>query len=366
LVFDLHYKAALGLGLLLFISSAPVTAQGPSLLPDTPGYLLQQSSSAPDTSGFVEGVITDVHGGLVPGAAITLEMKGHSTQRDTVSDAEGHFLFSKVGPGTYELLVTASELKTYLSPAFTVQAGEHATVPTIALAVASTNTTVDVSANSVEVAEEELKRETEQRIIGIVPNFYTSFIYDAAPLNTRQKFKLTFRAVTDPTAVVGPLVVAAIQQSRDTFPSWGNDDAASYGKRFAAAYGDELLSRTLSYAIFPAVFHQDPRYFYMGPSQKLSTRFWHAALAGLIVRGDNGRDQPNYSHMLGSASAGAISSVYHPASESAGKLAALNFGIGIAGHGVQALTREFIWPHFTTHVPAYEKGKAAPVVPAKP
>jgi hypothetical protein len=363
LAFYLHHRAALGLASFLVTSTGYSVAQGPSALsalPDAPGYVLQQSVSAPDTTGIVEGVITDVHGGLVPGAAITLELKGHSTQRDTVSDGEGHFQFSNVGPGTYELLITASELKTYLSPAFATQAGEHTTVPTIALAIATNNTTVDVSANSVEVAEEELKRETEQRIIGILPNFYTSFIYDAAPLNTRQKFKLTFKAVTDPTAVIGPLVVAGIEQERDTFPSWGNDDAASYGKRFAAAYGDELLSRVFSYAVFPAVFRQDPRYFYMGPSQKTSTRFWHAALAGIIIRGDNGRDQPNYSHMLGSASAGAISSVYHPASDGAGYLAGVNLGVGIAGHGVQALIREFIWPRLTTHVPAYEKGKVAP------
>jgi hypothetical protein len=370
---DLHRRTALVLTLLPLAAALSASAQtlvssstpAPAL-PNAPGFLLQQVNATPDTTGQIEGVITDIHGGLVPGAAITLEQKGRSSQRETTSDSGGRFLFANVGAGTYSVLITASQLKTYLSPAFTVQAGEHATVPEISLAIASTNTSIDVSANSVEVADQELKRETEQRIIGIVPNFYTSFIYDAAPLNTRQKFRLTFRSITDPTAVVGPLVVAGIEQERNTFPSWGNSDAASYGKRFAAAYGDELLSRTFSYAIYPAVFHQDPRYFYMGPSQKLSTRFWHAALAGIIVRGDNGRDQPNYSHMLGSATAGAISSVYHPASENAGKLAALNFGVGIAGHGVQALTREFIWPHFTTHVPAYEKGKVAAPAPAGP
>jgi len=77
--------------------------------------------------------------------------------------------------------------------------------------------------------------------------------------------------------------------------------------------------------------------------------------------------QPNYSHMLGSASAGAVSSVYHPASDSAGYLAALNFGVGIGSKGVQCLIREFILPRFTTHVPAYAKGKTpAPASGAAP
>jgi hypothetical protein len=122
-----------------------------------------------------------------------------------------------------------------------------------------------------------------------------------------------------------------------------------------------------SYVVYPTLFHQDPRYFYMGPPNKTSTRFWHAALSGVITRGDNGRMQPNYSHMLGSASAGAVSSVYHPASDSAGYLAALNFGVGIGSKGVQCLIREFILPRFTTHVPAYAKGKTpAPASGAAP
>jgi hypothetical protein len=105
----------------------------------------------------------------------------------------------------------------------------------------------------------------------------------------------------------------------------------------------------------------------MGPPNKTSTRFWHAALSGIITRGDNGRMEPNYSHMLGSASAGAVSSVYHPASDSAGYLAALNFGVGIGSKGVQCLIREFILPRFTTHVPAYAKGKtSAPASGAAP
>jgi len=202
-------------------------------------------------------------------------------------------------------------------------------------------------------------------VLGIFPNFYTSFVYDAAPLNTRQKFKLSLRSVTDPVAFIGPAITAGIETGRDTFPSWGQD-GPSYAKRYAAAYGDELLTRMFSYSIYPAIFHQDPRYFYMGPTNKTSTRFWHAALSGIVTRADNGHLQPNYSHMLGSASAGAMSSVYHPASDSAGYLAALNFAIGLGTHGGQALIREFVLPRFTTHVPDYAKGKTAQATTPNP
>jgi hypothetical protein len=85
----------------------------------------------------------------------------------------------------------------------------------------------------------------------------------------------------------------------------------------------------------------------------------HAAISGIITRGDNGHHQINYSYILGSASAGAISSLYHPAADGPGKLAAVNVGVGIGGKGIQALIREFVWPRFTTHVPNYANGRTA-------
>ena len=341
------------------------SSQPAPTLPNAPSFVLQEPPSAPDSAGNLQGVVTDLHGGLVPRASITLERKGQSSLRETTSDSAGHFAYAGVPAGSYTLLVSAPELQTYLSAPFTVQPGEHLELPPIALAIASANTSISVSANSTAVAEEELNRETKQRVLGIFPNFYTSFVYDAAPLDTRQKFKLTTRTLIDPIAFIGVAVTAGIETSRDTFPSWGQD-GTSYGKRFAAAYGDELLTRMFSYAIYPSLFHQDPRYFYMGPTNKTSTRFWHAALSGIITRGDNGHMEPNYSHMLGSASAGALSSVYHPASDSAGHLAALNYAIGLGTKGGQALVREFILPHFTTHVPAYAKGRTASPPTAAP
>ena len=335
-------------------------------LPDAPSFALQQqSTTATENTGTIQGVVTDLHGGLVPGASVTLESASRGDLRETNTDSAGHFVLANIAAGSYTVLVSAPELKTYLSPPFTVQPGQRLELPTIVLSIASALTSVTVSANSTAVAEEELNRETKQRVLGVFPNFYTSFVYDAAPLNTRQKFKLTLRSVTDPFSFIAPAITAGIETGRDTFPRWGQD-GPSYSKRYAAAYGDELFTRMFSYSIYPAIFHQDPRYFYMGPPNKTSTRFWHAALSGIVTRGDNGRMQPNYSHMLGSASAGALSSVYHPASDSAGYLAALNFAVGLGSHGVQALIREFVLPHFTTHVPAYAKGKTSPPVAAPP
>ncbi|MES2391935.1 MAG: carboxypeptidase-like regulatory domain-containing protein [Acidobacteriota bacterium] len=350
--------------------SASAQSAGPSALseapfPDDPSFLLQQTTAAVASTerGTISGVVTDTSGSLIPGAVITLTQPSQPGLRDTTSDSSGHFAFTNLRPGKYNLLVAAPSFRTYASPIVALQPGEHSDLPPIQLAVAA-STTIDVSADSTAVAEQELKRETSQRIVGIIPNFYTSFVYDAAPLNTRQKFKLNLRSVTDPTLLLGVAISSGIEQANNTFPEWGNSDAASYGKRFAAGYGDALLIHTFSYALYPAIFHQDPRYFYLGPTNKTSTRIWHALSYSVITRGDNGRHQINFSRLLGSASAGAASSFYHPASEGPAKLAGINLGIGIGQGALQAIFREFVWAHFTTHVPAYANGRTS-LTPSK-
>jgi hypothetical protein len=335
-------------------------------LPEAPGFAGQEATPARASAAMIEGVVTDGHGGVIPQAIVTLSEKGHAALHETTADGAGHFRFNGLEPGSYTLLVSAPQFRTQLFPPVQLDAGEHSELQPIALAPATAETSITVSADSSAVAEQELKLETKQRIVGIIPNFYTSFIYDAAPLTARQKFKLNLHSVTDPTIFLGVAAAAGAEQYENTFPSWGNSDAASYGKRFAAGYGDALLTHTFSYALYPAIFHQDPRYFYLGPTNKTSTRVLHALSYGLIARGDDGRQQLNYSHLLGSASAGAVSSLYHPRSDSPGYLAGINLGIGIGTSAFEAVFREFVWPHFTTHVPAYANGRTAQTRSATP
>jgi hypothetical protein len=364
--FPTRITAKLALLLALSCCASAQTRVAGVALPEDPGLAMQQTAaSQQDASGLIEGTVTDARGDLVPDASVTLAEKGHTNLREATTDAAGHFLFKDVAGGTYSVLVSAHNLKTYLSPPLVELPGEHNELPPIALTVVAA-TSIDVSGNSEQVAEQELNLETKQRVLGVLPNFFTSFVYDATPLNTRQKFKLTTRSLIDPTAFLAVAISAGAEQYEDTFPSWGNSDAASYGKRYAAGYGDELLTRTFSYAIYPSIFHQDPRYFYLGPSSSGRKRFLHAVESGIITRGDNGKSQFNISDLLGSASAGALSSLYHPASDGPGRLAGLNVGVGIGGKAVQALIREFIWPRFTTHVPDYATGKTEPAAAPKP
>src|SRR5215467_6699257 len=69
-------------------------------------------------------------------------------------------------------------------------------------------------------AQEELKKQTHQRILGIFPNFNTSFVQDAAKLTPRQKFQLAFRSVIDPVTFMVAGIDAGFEQANNTFPSY--------------------------------------------------------------------------------------------------------------------------------------------------
>ena len=52
------------------------------------------------------------------------------------------------------------------------------------------------------IAAEQIKSEEKPRLIGVIPNFCTSYIYDAAPLTWKQKFSLAARGTFDPASVI--------------------------------------------------------------------------------------------------------------------------------------------------------------------
>ena len=129
-------------------------------------------------------------------------------------------------------------------------------------------------------------------------------------MNTKQKYGLALHEVLDPTRFAGAAIVAGIQQGNNSYAGYG-DDAAAYGKRFAAAYGNGLFESVLSHAVFPSLFHQDPRYFYQGNGTTKS-RLFHAMSFAVVVRNDKGGTSPNYSYLLGDIGSGLISNLYYP------------------------------------------------------
>ncbi len=280
--------------------------------------------------------------------------QGSTANQEALSGDDGQFSVSNVAPGAFQLTVAKDGFATQTITGV-LHPGENYSVPRIALALAASKTEMSVTVPRVEVAEGQIKEAEKQRVLGFIPNFYVSYIPDAAPLSTKQKFELAWKTTLDPVTFILTGVVAGAQQAHDSFHEYGQG-AQGYAKRYGADYADAVTNTFLGSAVLPSVLKQDPRYFYKGTGSKRS-RILYALANSVICKGDNGRWQANYSNILGSLAAGGISNLYYPAQDRNG--AALTFENGAIAIGATAaanLLQEFLlrkWtPNAHSHDPA--------------
>ena len=325
---------------------------GDSALPDQPRLQIVSQKSDGETSSAegdasVSGVVVDTSGTTVPDAKVNLNSADGSLRPTLTSGADGEFTFKKMAPGSYLVMVEATGLEPFTSAEFVLGAHQNYEIPRITLSVATAVTQITVRPTE-EIAAEQIKAEEKQRIIGLIPNFYTSYVYDAAPLTTKQKFSLAAHGTFDPVALMGIAINAGIEQANNSFAGYGQG-AAGYNKRFAARFADGRTSDILSHAVFPSLFHQDPRYYYQG-SGSFQSRLFHAVSFAFVIRGDSGRNMPNYSYILGDLASAGLSNLYYPRADRGAKLVFTNAAIGLAGLVSSRIIREFFLKRFTTNV----------------
>jgi hypothetical protein len=335
---------------LLSLSMATAASAQPPIrqLPGVPSPTGSQAAEAANVSGTV----VDVSGGAVSSAEVTLTESGGSERRSTVTGADGTFAFTELPAGPYAITINAPGFQLYTSAAFILTPQQTFQVPGIVLSIAAINTAVDVRPREV-IAAQQVRAEEQQRVFGAIPDFYTSYVWNAAPLDTKQKFSLAVRKTFDPVAFIGISLGAGIEQATNTYPGYGQG-VEGYGKRWGALFATGRTSDILNRAVFPSLFHQDPRYFYQGSGSKWS-RIRHAVGDAFVSRSDSGHLMPNYSYLLGNVSSAALSNLYYPASSRGAGLILTNAAIGIAGRAGQNLMREFVFKRLTKHVPDHGK-----------
>jgi hypothetical protein len=180
-----------------------------------------------------------------------------------------------------------------------------------------------------------------KRILGIVPNYRTSpSLLNYEPLTTREKLKMASKDAFDPGTIALAGLFAGQSQLTNANRSFGQG-AAGYGKYFGAAYGDLAIGDYMTEGLYPALFHQDPRYFRRGTGGGWS-RLGYAMAQVFWTHRDSGGTQFNYSEVIGNSTAVAISQAYYrnnrTASDAAGKLG-MQLGVDMFGN----ILKEF-WP----------------------
>ena len=313
-------------------------------LPDAPLAKKDPQNSAQQApleegTASVAGTVLDISGAAVPGAVVNLTHQDGTEMHTMVSEEDGEFNFTKIPPGPYLVVVKANGFAPFVSEEFVVAVQQAFEVPIVSLSIAAANIEVTVRPTDL-IAAEQIKAAEKQRLMGVIPNFYTSYIYDAAPLTWKQKFSLAARGTFDPAAVIGVGLAAGIEQANNSYAGYGQG-AAGYSKRYAAKFIDGRSSDFLT--------HADPRYYYQG-SGTFKSRLVHAVGSAFVTRSDSGRNQPNYSYLLGNMSAAALSNLYYPPGNRGAHLIFTNTALGLAGRLGTNLIREFLSKRLTTNV----------------
>jgi carboxypeptidase family protein len=331
---------------------ASIAHSGKRGLPDSSSTEPSASGQRTDQqqSGSISGKIVDQSGASISGALVRLTLEGQFSDAEAVSDDTGQFSFSNVAPGPFQLTITSPGLASQEFSG-TLHPGEACVTPLIMLNVATQVTAVRVGLTTEELADLQIKDQEKQRVLGFIPNFYVSYVPNAASLTPKHKFELAWKSSIDPVTFLAVGAVAGFSQAGDRWGAYGQG-AQGYAKRFGATYADVFLGTYLGSAILPSLLKQDPRYFYQGTGTKRS-RILHALASSVICKGDNGHWQPNYSSIVGNLAAGGISNLYYPTNDRNGVgLVFTNALIRIGEMAVANVFQELIVPKLTPNLPS--------------
>jgi hypothetical protein len=191
-----------------------------------------------------------------------------------------------------------------------------------------------------------------------MPQFTVTNRQNAPPLTPREKFHLFTKMAFDPAefALVG--VQAGISQAQDGFPAYGQG-AAGYGKRYGAAFADEVSAGFFSNFFYPTLLKEDPRYFRLGEGS-FKHRFGYALKQEFVCHTDKGGRSFSWSNTLGALSSGGLSNVYYPQDDRGFELTMSRSGIALLYGSVGGLLDEF-WPDVNRKL--FHKHKKSEPVP---
>ncbi len=163
-------------------------------------------------------------------------------------------------------------------------------------------------------------------------------------MDASDKFRLFVQDSADPVNFLSAAWSASVAQL-------SHDDAADkqglagYGKRYSAAIIDNVAGDFFGTFLYPAIFHQDPRYYQMAQGP-VKARLGHALAHRFVAQSDSGKRMLNYSEWFYVTSSSALGNLYHPGNARGFGPAASHVGFSVANDMAWDVVREF-WPEIT-------------------
>jgi len=155
---------------------------------------------------------------------------------------------------------------------------------------------------------------SNDRLFYTLPNFLTlQNKGQLPPLSAKDKFKVVALGTFDYVQYPWWGLLSAIGQAENSEPAYGQG-WVSYAKRYGTVAADSTIENFMVGAVVPSILHQDPRFYYSDQGG-FARRTGYAVSRIFVTRSDSGKKQFNFSEIVGSATAAAISTyTYHPRS----------------------------------------------------
>jgi hypothetical protein len=150
-------------------------------------------------------------------------------------------------------------------------------------------------------------------VFGVLPNYRTAQNTGTyTPISAKQKLTIATKDTVDyPLFLLGG-GLAGIAQLTNEHPKFGQG-VEGYFHRYATAYADQAIGNYMTEGILPILFHEDPRYFMLGPvGHSKKYRTWYAATRIFVTKTDSGGTTFNYSEVVGNSIAAAVGNAYYP------------------------------------------------------
>jgi hypothetical protein len=154
----------------------------------------------------------------------------------------------------------------------------------------------------------------DHRMFKVLPNYKS--VNDPeqpfAPISAGEKFALV-QHYFDPFTFVFTSITAGLEQATNEKEGYGQG-TMGFAKRYGADFTDGFTNELFVTGVFPALLHEDPRYYRLGHGSAFK-RTAYALSRILITRTDSGGSNFNASEFAGNIVSGALSMTYYPSNE---------------------------------------------------
>jgi len=150
-----------------------------------------------------------------------------------------------------------------------------------------------------------------KRILGIMPNFSSvSADTKLPPQTAKEKFILAGKNSFDYSSFLIAGIQAGFAMNGASYPEF-HQGLKGYGRYYWHTLADTADENFFVAGVGPIVFHQDNRFYTLGHGG-IGRRAWYAATRVLVTRQDDGRENFNFSEVIGSGASAGVSTLYYP------------------------------------------------------